>query len=105
MEEDFRLRKDADLTFPPEVHNSITKKAIGHFQVNIENAVKHIDHVYCCCSRFIDLLELESITDNNAVLMAVFETYILHRYNLDIYGCSDEVYKFQIQPLKLHYCQ
>ncbi len=86
LEEDFRLQEDTYLTFPPEVNDSTTKEAIERFQFNIKNAVKYIDHVYCCCSRFVDPLELESIPDNNAVLMAVFETYILYRYNLDVCG-------------------
>ncbi len=87
LEEDFCLKKDAYLAFSLEINNSTTKKAIRHFQVNIENVVKHIDHVCCCCSQFLDPLKLESIPDNNAVLMAVFETHILHFYNLDICGC------------------
>ncbi len=50
LEEDFHIREDAYLTFPPAVNDSTTRKAIGCFQVNNENAVKYIDHVYCYCS-------------------------------------------------------
>ncbi len=50
LEKDFRFREDVYLTFPPEINDFITREAIGYFQVNIENAVKYIDHVYYCCS-------------------------------------------------------
>ncbi len=50
LEEDFRLKEDVYLTFSPKINDSITREAIGRFQVNIENAVKHMDHVCCCCS-------------------------------------------------------
>ena len=53
-----------------------------------------MDHVCCYYSRFVDPLELESIPNNNAVLMAVFETYILYCYNLDIYGCCSGSFNF-----------
>ncbi len=94
LEEDFCLREDAYLSFPPEINNSITREAIRHFQVNTKNAVKHIDHVCCCCNRFVDLLELESISDNNAVLMTIFETYILHYCNFDVCGCCSGSFNF-----------
>ncbi len=94
LEEDFRLRKDIYLTFPLEVNNSITKEVIERFRVNIENIIKHMDHVYYCCSQFVHLLELESIPDNNAVLMATFETHIFHCYDLDICGCCSGSFNF-----------
>ncbi len=86
LKEDFRFRKDAYLTFLLKVNNSITRKAIGHFQVDIENAIKYMDHVYYYCSRFVDFSELESIPDNDTVLMIAFETYILHYYNHNVYS-------------------
>ncbi len=94
LEKDFRLREDAYLTFPPEVNDSITREAIGRFQVNIKNAVKHMDYVCCCYSRFIDLLELKSIPDNDAVLMAAFKTHILHCCNLDVCGYYSGSFNF-----------
>ena len=57
LEEDFCLRKEAYLTFPLEVINFTIRKAIGRFKVNIENAIKHMGYVYCCCSWFVDLLQ------------------------------------------------
>lgn len=87
LEEDFRLREEAYLPFPLEVNDSTTKKAIRCFQVNIKNFIKHIDHIYYYCSRFVNLLQLESILDNNAVLMAAFETNILYHCNCDLCGC------------------
>ena len=87
LKEDFYLKKEASLTFPLEVNNSIIRKAIERFQVNIKNTVNYIDHVCCCHSRFFDFWELESIFDNNAVLMAIFKTNIFHYCNLDVYGC------------------
>ncbi len=65
LEEDFHLREDAYLTFPPKINNSIIRKAIGHFQVNIENIIEYIDHVCYYCSQFIDPLELKSICGFN----------------------------------------
>ncbi len=94
LEEDFHLREDAYLTFPSEVKDSISREAIGRFQVNIKNAVKHMDHVYCCCSRFVDPLELESIPDNNVVLMAAFETNILHCCIFDVCDCCSGSFNF-----------
>ncbi len=94
LDEDFRLREDAYLLFPPEVNDSTTREAIRRFQVNIENAVKYIDYICCCCSRFVDPLKLESIPDNNAVLMAAFETYILHHCDLDVCSCCSRSFTF-----------
>ncbi len=84
LEEDFCLRENAYLTFPPEVNNFTIRKAIGRFQVNIENTVKHMDYICYYYSRFIDLLELKSIPDNDIVLIATFEINILHCCNFDI---------------------
>ncbi len=94
LEEDFCLKEDAYLTFPSEVNNSTTREAIGGFLVNIENAVKYMDHVYCYCSQFVDPLELESIPDNDVVLIAVFETYIFYCYQLDVCGCCTEYFNY-----------
>ncbi len=94
LEEDFRLREDAYLTFSPEVNNSIIREAIWRFQVNIENALKHMDHFCCCCSQFIDPLKLESIPNNNVILMVVFKTYILHCYYFDIYSYCSKSFNF-----------
>lgn len=84
LEKDFHLRKNVYLTIPPEVNNSTIRKAIGHFQVNIKNIIKYLNYVCCYCNWFVNLLELESIPNNNVVLMAVFETNILHYSNFDI---------------------
>ena len=82
------------LTFPPEVNNSTTRKAIGRFQVNIENAVKYMDHVYCCYSRFVDFSELKNISNNNTILMAAFEIYILYCCKFDVYSCCSRSFNF-----------
>ena len=87
LEEDFRLREDAYLTFFSKINDSTTREAIGRFEVNIKNAIKHTDYVYCCCSQFVDALQLESISDNDAVLIAAFKTNIFQRCDLDVYGC------------------
>ncbi len=94
LEEDFRLREDAYLAFPPEVNDSTIREAIRRFQINIKNAIKHMDHFCCCCNRFVNLLELENIPDNDAVLMTTFKTYILHRCNLDVCGCCSGSFNF-----------
>ncbi len=94
LEEEFRFREDAYLVFFSEVNDSTTREAIGYFQVNIENAVKYMDHICCCCSRFVNLLELKSIPDNDVVWMAAFETYILHRCDLDVCGCCSRSIDF-----------
>lgn len=94
LEEDFCLKEDVYLTFPPKVNDFKTREAIRHFQLNVENAIKHINYVCCCSSRFVDLLKLKSIFDNNAVLTAVFETYIFHYYNFNVYGCYSESFNF-----------
>ena len=94
MEEGFCLRKDAYLTFPLEANNLTTREVIGYFQFNIENAVKHIDYICCYCSQFLNPSELKSIFDNNAVLMAAFETYILHCCNFDVCSCCSGSFNF-----------
>ncbi len=53
-----------------------------------------MDHVCCYYSRFVDPLELKSISDNNVVLIAAFKTYILHRYDLDVCGCCSGSFNF-----------
>lgn len=87
LEEDLCLRKEAYLTFLLEINNFITKKAIEHFQVNIENVVKHMDHICCCYGSFVDFLQLKSISNSDAVLIFTFETNILYCCNLDVYIC------------------
>lgn len=56
LEEDFCLGKEVYLTFSPKVNDSITREAIGRFQVNIKNTIKYMDHICCCCSQFVNLL-------------------------------------------------
>ena len=94
LEGDFRLGKEAYLTFPPKVNDSITRETIERFSVNIENPVKHIDHVYCCFSWFVDPLQLKRIFDNNLVLMAVFETNILHCCEFHVCSCCSRSFNF-----------
>lgn len=94
LEEDFCLRKDTYLIFSPRVNNSITRDIIGCFQVNIKNVVKHMNHIYYCCSRFLNLLDLENISDNDLVLIAIFKTYILHCYDLNICYCCSGSFNF-----------
>ena len=53
-----------------------------------------MDHVCCCYSRFVDFWELESIPDNNSVLIAVLETYILHCCDLDLCDCYSGSFNF-----------
>ncbi len=77
------------MAFPPELSDITTREVISHFQFQITNAVKHMDHVCCCCSRFVDPLELNLIPDNKPILMAAFETNILHYCDLDICGYSE----------------
>lgn len=48
--EDFHLRKKVYIAFPLKVTDSTTRQAISCFQVNIDNVVKLIDHIYCCYS-------------------------------------------------------
>lgn len=47
-----------------------------------------MDHVCYYCSRFVDLAELNLISDNELILMLAFESNILYHCDLDIYGCS-----------------
>lgn len=57
LEKDFRLRAEVCIAFPPELSITTTRKAIGCFQVKITNAVKQMDHICYCCSRFVDPVE------------------------------------------------
>lgn len=75
------------MRFPGELNNSKIREVIRRFQVNVENTIKHMDHVCYCYSRFVDLLELESILDNDAVLIAEFETDILYCCDFDFWEC------------------
>lgn len=94
LEEDFRLRKEVYLTFPPKVNDSTTREAIEHFQVNIKNAVRHIDYICCYCNQFVDILQLERIFDKDAVFMTIFETNILYCWNLHVCGCCSRSFNF-----------
>lgn len=87
LEEDFRLKAKACMVFPPKLFYITTRKVISYFQVHITNTVKHIDHICCCCSQFVDPVELNLIPDNEPILIVTFETNILHCSNLDICGC------------------
>ncbi len=93
LEEDFCLRGEVCIAFPLELSNTTTREAISHFQVQITNVVKYIDHIYYYCNRFVDPIELNLVSDNEPILMAVFETNILYWCNLDICSCS-EIFNF-----------
>lgn len=56
LKEKFRFRKEVYLTFIFKINNFTIKKVIKRFQVNIENIIKHIEHIYCCRSWFVDFL-------------------------------------------------
>lgn len=86
LKEDFYFRKKAYLAFPPEVTDSTIREANARFQVNIKNAIKHMDYIYYSCNRFVNPTQIEMLFDNNAILMSAFETNILYYYKLDI--CS-----------------
>ena len=53
-----------------------------------------MDHFCCYYSQFIDLLELESIFNNNVVLMTIFETYIFYYHDFDVYSCYSGFFNF-----------
>lgn len=80
MEEDFRLRHEADIKFPLEVNDLIIRKAISQFQAYTDIAKKHLDHICCCCNCFLDPGQLKHIFDTHPIVMTVFNTDILHRY-------------------------
>ena len=63
----FGLRKKTISLFLVTVNNLTIRKAIGHFQVNIEKVVKYIDHVCYYYSQYINLLLLEIRSNNNAI--------------------------------------
>ena len=54
----------------------------------------YMDNIYCYYSWFVNLLQLESISDMNAVLMVAFETHILHCCNFDVCGCCSGSFNF-----------
>lgn len=85
LKEDFCLEKKAYMAFSPKITDFIIRKAICCFQINIDNAIKHMN-VYCCYSWFFDFSQLEIFLDNNTIIIAVFETNILYCYELNI--CS-----------------
>lgn len=87
LEKNFCLREKVYMAFPLVVTDSIIKQAICCFQVNIDNSVKHIKHVCCYYSQFVNLSQLEIFFDNDAVIMAAFKINILYCCNLDICGC------------------
>ena len=73
------------MAFLPKLSDTTIQKANSRFQVEISNAVKHIDHVCCCCSRFVDPVEFNLIPDNEPILIVAFKTNILHCCGQDIY--------------------
>lgn len=89
LEEDSCFRAEACIAFPPELSDTIKREVISCFQVNIANAIKDMDYTCCCCSRFVNPVELNLIPDNDSIFMAAFETNTLHRCDLDICGCSE----------------
>lgn len=44
-------------------------------------------YICYCYSCFIDPTKLNLISDNNVVLMTIFETHILYQFDFDIYNC------------------
>lgn len=92
--EDFRLRHDAIMKFPPEVNDSTTREAIRRFQAHTDNAIKHLNHVCYCCSSFVDPAQLKHISDNDPIVMAAFDTDILHCHDLDHCGRLSNSFKF-----------
>lgn len=85
LEKDFHLRYEANVEFLPKVNDITIRKAIKQFQVNIDNAIKHLDHLYCCYSCFINLAQLKHISDQDPIVMAVFDIDILYHYDFNYY--------------------
>ena len=84
LEKNFRLKTEAFMAFLPKLSDTIIQKAISYFQVQITNIVKYMDHVYYCCSQFVDLIKLNLTLDNELILIAAFKTNKLYYYDLDI---------------------
>ena len=80
LKKNFCLGEKTYSIFSFKANDSITKEAIRRFQVNIEKAIKHMDHIYYCCGRFVDCLLLKIIFDNNVILMVTFKINIFYYY-------------------------
>ena len=94
LEKNFRFREKAYMAFPPEATDSTTREAFRRFQVDIDNVVKHMNHVCCCCSCFVDSFQLEIFLDSDAVILSTFKTNIICYSSLDICGCCFETFNF-----------
>ena len=88
LEEDFDLGVEAYMTFLLDLSDITIQIVINCFQVQITNTVKYIDYVCYYYCQFVDLVELNLISDNKSILMTVLKTTILHYCNLNICGCS-----------------
>ena len=53
-----------------------------------------MDHVCCYCSCFINLFQLEILSNNNAIVLVTFETNIICRFSFDICGCCSGIFNF-----------
>lgn len=82
------------MKFLSEVNDSTIRKAIGQFQAHNNNAIKHLDHVCCCFSQFVDSTQLKYISNNNPVVIAAFDTDILYYHKLDFCGHHDGSFNF-----------
>ena len=83
MDENFYLRHEADTKFPFELNELLRHEAIRQFQAHTDNAIKYLDYICYCYSRFLDPSQLKHIFDNHLVVIAIFDVDILHYHEFD----------------------
>lgn len=94
LEKNFCLRHKANIEFSSKENNTITCKAVKHFQINIDNAIKHLDHSYYYCRRFINLVQLKHISDKDLISITALDTEILGHHDLACCGHLFESFDF-----------
>ena len=94
LEKNFCLKHKKNIEFPAIINDITTHDAVKQLQDHTTDAIKHLDNICCCCSRFVNPAQLKQISEKNLIIMAALNTAILHYYNLDYCSNDSESFDF-----------
>lgn len=82
------------MEFPPSLDNKTTRDAIHRYQVNTDNAIIYLNHIYDYYSHFTHLSELIIIPTDNPLVTIASTTGIICFDQFNSCGCSFQLYIF-----------
>lgn len=94
LADDFQQNQEAWLRFSPLLNNETIRAAIYRYQVNIVNAIMHLNYICGSCNYFTHPCKLKIIPKDNLVLATTSANSIFCRDQFDSYGCLSQLYTF-----------